>query len=259
MNNKDNILVWVNDASNNTIVNFTEFLSNRLNLSPTGVYIEMKNVQYLNTNSFNFDNIFAINNNSANTIIQNKILKISTLFMLIPYDHNNVKFSKNFINILMLLKKHKTPFLIIPNNCTIDKFNHIITAIDYSKKSKDRIMWANYLGRKLSSNIELLFPKEKDTGILNSIKDNIYFADKLLKKSQNNYSFLETENQSEKLIADSINLAETKNNATLILSTDNITILPHIFKPFEIKILNICRKNPVLFIPPNEDFLIPCH
>lgn len=179
--------------------------------------------------------------------------------MLVIYDHNNVKFSKNFINILMIIKKLKTPFLILPNDCSIENLKHIITTIEYTKKSKDRIMWANYLGRKLSSSIRLIFPTEKDTGILSNIKDNIYFAEKLLKKSQNNYTFQETGNQSEKLITDSIKLAEIKKNATIILSTDNINMLPHIFKPFEIKIINICRKNPVLFIPPNEDFLIPCH
>lgn len=73
MNNKDNILVWVNDANNSTTWNFTKFLSNRLNLSLTGVYINTKNVHYSNTNSFDFDYTLVLNRSISNAIMQNKI------------------------------------------------------------------------------------------------------------------------------------------------------------------------------------------
>lgn len=259
MSDKDNILVWVNSDSSQKSLNHVKFLSNKLNLYSTGLYTDTKSVHYSNTDNLLFNNIIVHNKNESNSLLQNKIKKIAPLFMLIPTRHNNVENLKKYINILIVIKKLSIPFLVIPEDCSPKNFEHIISNIEYSKKSKDRVMWSNYLARKLSAKIELIIPTEKDAYISQNINNNIYFAEKLFKQSNNDYDIHKTPNPSEKLTQDTIRLSVERKYGTILLSTNNGTFLPHIFIPFELKIINKCRKKPILFIPPNEDFLIPCH
>lgn len=259
MYEKNSILAWVNSDNEAESLNYLEFLSNKLNLYLTRLYIDEKNAHFPNTNLSNRNHIISHQKKESNTVLQNKILKTNPLFMLVITNHNNVKYSKNITNLIIIIKKLSIPLLVIPENTKPEDLKHIITTIKFTNRSKERIVWANYWGKKFAAKIEALHPTEKDSYIISDINENIYFAQKLFKQSKNRYQISNTNKISEEAADDSIRLAEEKTDPILIFSTGNISLLPSIFKPKELNILIKCRKIPVFLIPPNYDFTIPCH
>lgn len=259
MHEKNSILAWVDSDNETKSLKFLKLLNNKLNLYLARLYIHEKNVHFSNNALFNSNNTITHNKKDSNTALQNKIMKLNPLFMLVAIDHNNVKYSKNLTNLIVIIKRLSIPLLVLPDSTTPKDLKHIITTLEFTNRSKERVVWANYWCKKFSAKIEALYPTEKDNYIVGDINENIYFAQKLFKQSKNRFQISNTNKVSKESIDDSIKLAEEKTDPILIISTGNISLLPSIFKPKELNILNKCRKIPVFLIPPNYDFTIPCH
>lgn len=259
MHEKNSILAWVNSDNEEESLNYLKLLSNKLNLYLARLYIDEENVHFSNNNLSSQNYNISHKKKDSNTVLQNKIMKLNPLFIMVITDHNNVKYSKNISNLIVIIKRLSIPILVTPSPTGSSDLKHIVTTIEFTNRSKERTVWANYWGKKFAAKIEALNPSEKDPYIVENINENIYFAQKLFKQSKNKYQISNTQKRSEETLNDAIKLAENKTNPIVIYSTGNISLFPSIFKPKELNILNKCRKIPVFLIPPNYDFTIPCH
>lgn len=259
MDKRDNILIWVNNDIEEKYQKHLDSFLNKLNLYPTRLYIDGKNVHYLNTAYSTTTNHIIHNRRDSKSILHNKIMKLSPIFILTITKHNNVNFSKNTTHIINLSKSLNIPVLVIPTNLLELNLDKIITTIDFKKQSKERIAWANFWGKKIKAKIEVFYPNEKDDYIVEDINANIFYTKKLFIQSENRFNIISTNSKSEKNTDWAIKKAEENAGCLLLLSTSNFNLLPQIFKPKEIKLLNKCRKIPLFLIPPNHDYTIPCH
>ena len=161
-------------------------------------------------------------------------------------------------NILKNFADCSTAWLTVQPNIT-PLYKDIALTTDYTRESKEKLVWASYYARFGESNIHVLYQDYKDEGLHKLWYSNMLFLHKL-------YNSLNITYQPHPIIGKSSNadkdaLPYMKNNHISLLvtvTTPTRSLLDHILTKPELHTIQNKEKIPIMFINPRKDLYILC-
>jgi len=156
---------------------------------------------------------------------------------------------------LKLIRGSKAPYIVVQKeNETFGDYKNIVLPIDFSKESKEKVVWAGYFGRHHQSKIHILTATDKDVSYARRVANNLLFTQKFLEKMGVSYEIHISDKNSYVLDRYDIQLAsEVKAGLVVIMTTKHYGIDDHIIGPPEQRIINNSEKIPVMCINPRKE------
>lgn len=164
--------------------------------------------------------------------------------------NNNIK------GLLKLIKISKTPIITAQERSPSKNFyENVIVPMDFSKETKEKLLWAIYFGKNIGSSIHFLFAKEEDEYLHQKSEDNLMFT----KKTLSNYPEIKYEihkvNRGKKSIDEyALNFTKEKIPGLIIIMRNK----NYLFSRPEKKIILNKEKNSIMCLNRNENFYVPC-
>jgi hypothetical protein len=255
MNNKDSILIWTDSIDNSPIIKHGIELAQNIGTNYCILCHTPKSESFTCVLP-DGEIIQSKRKNAASFIFDNK-RKLGLLFVITDVEFSGKVLSRACNKKIKIIKKTELACICIKENFSIDTYKNILCVAGYEKGEKEKIMWANFFGKKLKAMTHIMLPNEKDEYIGKNINNINYFANKLLTQMGNSYCIHKSNKTTEALKKQST--FEILDNSSLIIV--NIQYIN--FNPFKraSDILHIERSGNTacMIVPETDDSLIPCH
>ncbi len=156
---------------------------------------------------------------------------------------------------LKVISGSTVPFIVVqappPEK---DRYTDIVFPIDFKSENKEKLQWAIFLGKYLSSKIHLYKAPVTDKSLLKKMNVNLNFAIRFL--IQNNIEYeIHTARKSKNFTKEI--LAFTKSieaDLILITTTKHITTMDYVFGAHEQYLISNEEKIPVMCVNPKSNF-----
>ena len=165
------------------------------------------------------------------------------------------------LKFMMKAKKLRLPFMVLQSGSeTADwKPKNIILPIGSSRSDKETALWASYFARFGTSEITVLYAKEKNPIYDRSTRGNVRFVLTLFRKLNVRANVVHAKSRSGKLHQEAAEMAHKDGNSLLIISTTRYYNIEHLLLgPMELETLKNNEKVPVLCINPRKDLYVLC-
>lgn len=159
--------------------------------------------------------------------------------------------------LLREFKGCKIAYLCIPTRHSTLNTQHTLLTLTHQREGKEKLVWASYLARFLDSQITIVHPDYRDSGLRQRCNNNIRFADKVLLPHGLNYT---THPIATSTKVDHAATAHLKPDLLIAMTTDprEQDILDHFLPRPELTLLKKFPNQPVLFLNPRDDLYILC-
>lgn len=159
----------------------------------------------------------------------------------------------------------KTAYLTLQSGSTAARhpdYSRVAFAIDYSKESKEKLLWASYFARFNNSLLELFYTHYHDEGLRQKWNNNMRFLTKFFNSLQIGYTPHPMEQRWVLHNETRVVAAASKSQCSLIVSTTtdlrNKDILDLIAGTAEQRVIGNSEQLPVLFLNPRDDIYVLC-
>lgn len=205
----------------------------------------------------------------ATALAVSRIFRLSMRLLPLPYRVKEMQtvLTENTVLGVICMKEHQLlkclkyvyalpcPVLIVPEKVDCTDCADLKIPVGYERETRECAVWANFLyHRNPGLNLELIVPKEWDSGIAAQVDDNLSFMKNIFIKSQIPYRETFMPYSFEK----SLGLIGQKAQKEIIL-------MMRPFRLFSYYIPNLFRlifrgdRAAVLVIPRDESLYLPCH
>lgn len=150
---------------------------------------------------------------------------------------------------LRVITNSNRPFVIVQNKkIRAQGYKNIVLPIDFSRETKQKLVWAAELGKKFDSTLHILADYESDEFMSRAVNNNIHFAEHYF--SERNCKFTVTKiEKGEDLAKETINYAASLDADLIIIMTDpDLNLGDYIVGPDEQKIISNQAQIPVMTI-----------
>lgn len=255
MDNKDCILIWTDSYENLPLIEHCHKLANMLNVSCTMMcsspFSQNFNFKHSNGNTIEYKR------EKASQFIRDIKNELGILFIVTDVDFVNNNLTKNSIKRVRDIKRTELPFICLKSDYSLDIYKNIVTITGYEKGEKNKVMWSNYLTKKLNGTSNLIVPTEKDEYIAIDIADIIAYSTKLFSKTNNKYKLHPSILNTEQLKKTTMHCLA--NSSSLFIANQKFVHLNPLTLPRDIKLINESEDNTIMIVPEADDSLIPCH
>ena len=147
------------------------------------------------------------------------------------------------------------PSLIVRSDWTKDGYLHLKIPVGYLQENKEKVVWANFLQKHNANvDIELLVPKEEDSGISTMVNDNLFFIKKILANSEAHFKETFAEEDTGTNLKNTFKTAD--NSMILVMRSFRLFTF---YIPFRLRMFVKYGHTPTLIIPRDDELYIPCH
>lgn len=255
MNNNDSILIWTDSLENSQLIKHGMELAQNIGTNYCILCHSHKSDSFICVLP-NEEIIQKKRKNAARFIFENKA-QLGILFVVTDLEFEGRILSCESAKKIKTIKRTELACICLKDEFSLDIYKNILCVAGYEKGEKEKIMWANFFGKKLSATTQIMLPYEKDEYIAKNIANISYFAQKLLRQTGNSFNIHECKENTETLKKiSSFELLDQK--SLFIVNLQHININP--FKRAS-DILHIERsgKSATMIVPETDDSLIPCH
>lgn len=255
MNNKDCILVWTDSYNNTPLIEHANRLASLLNVSCAIICSSpiSRNFDFRHPNG----NTVEFSRKNASGFINDIKKDLGILFIVTDVDYINSKLTNNSIKRIRDIKRTELPFICLKNNYSLDIYKNTITITGYEKDEKSKVMWSNYLTKKLNGVSNLIVPNEKDEYIATDIADIVAYSTKLFNKTENKFKLHPSNLNTEQLKKTAIH--PVIDGDSLFIANQRIVHFNPFTLPSDIRLINETLDNAIMIVPDADDSLIPCH
>lgn len=161
--------------------------------------------------------------------------------------------------LLRNLASSRTAYLVCSPDSKPKEYEKVILTLNHSTESKEKTLWASYLGRFADSNIVLYYRRYKDEFYQKQLNLNIAFARKMFTQFGIEIETKHSLDTKTKLDLQALDYAEKENcNLIICQTTKNKTFVDTIAGLNEVRVLKHMKEVPILFLNPREDLFILC-
>lgn len=255
MNNKDSILIWTDSLENSALIKHGMELAQTLDTN----YCILSCAP--NDKKFTFvlpngEIIQSAKKKAASFIFENKN-QFGILFAVTDVHFTEKVLTKESVKKIKRLKKTELSFICLKENFNLSTYSKLLTVTGYGNGEKEKVMWANYIAKKLRSTLHIMVPTEKDEYIGKDIAGIRYYSQKLLTQTGNSFEIHDFPETTEKLKSN-YTFKELDENALYIVNIQYINFNPF-KKDSDILYVERSEKTAIMVVPETDDSLIPCH
>ncbi len=161
--------------------------------------------------------------------------------------------------LLRNLASSRTAYLVCSAQSRPQEYEKVVLTLNHLSESKEKTLWASYLGRFADSNIVLYYRRYKDEYYQKQLNLNIAFARKMFTQFGIEIETKHSLDTKTKLDLQALEYAEKENcNLIICQTTKNKTFVDMLTGLDEVKVLKQIKNIPILFLNPREDLFILC-
>jgi nucleotide-binding universal stress UspA family protein len=154
---------------------------------------------------------------------------------------------------LKVIAESNVPFIVVQKSPADVAFRHIVMPVDFTKESKEKLRWADFIARHFNIKMYLFVPTISDNTLLKKTKANLAFAKNYLDERKIQYEIVASKTKG-KFSDQTIAFAEEISaDLIMIMTTKNIGIADYIFAADEQAIIANKPGIPVMCINPRLD------
>lgn len=150
---------------------------------------------------------------------------------------------------LRVITNANRPFVIVQDKqIRSHGYQNIVLPIDFSRETKQKLVWAAELAKKFNSTLHILADYETDEFIVKAVNNNIHFAEHYF--SERNIKFtVQKAEKGENLAKATVHFAASLDADLIIIMTDpDLNLGDYIVGPDEQKIISNQAQIPVMTI-----------
>ena len=156
---------------------------------------------------------------------------------------------------LKVIAGSSVPFIVVQDEPPgKDRFTDIVFPIDFKSENKEKLQWAIFLGKYLSSKIHLFKAPVADKNLQKKVNVNLNFAIRFL--IQNNIDYeIHTAPKTNSFTKEVLSFSKSIDaDLILITTTKHITALDYVFGAKEQYLLSNNERIPVMCVNPKSNF-----
>ncbi|HBG71037.1 MAG: hypothetical protein A2W93_02960 [Bacteroidetes bacterium GWF2_43_63] len=186
--------------------------------------------------------------------------KTESILIIIGHNSNNSSLGFSLGKTLRVMRKSRTPFLMVPEGIHNKSLKDIVYCMGYQKTEKEKILWASYFGRICKSKIHVVMPKASDQFFKTGIRSNLQAMDKLYNAAEVDFKMVSVDANVHQAANAALAFSNSIHAGAFIILT---TLRPDIFDFFGGSDDLIAIRNkfsvPVLCINPRDDLYVLCN
>ena len=158
---------------------------------------------------------------------------------------------------LRVITNANRPFVVVQNKAIrAHGYKNIVLPIDFSKESKQKLVWAAELSKKFHSKFHILADFESDEFAANAVRNNIAYAESYLKKAGCDFTVTRV-TKDENFAKETIRFAASIDADLIIIMTNLERDLgDYIIGPYEQTVIANDAQVPVMTLHPVDNMLI---
>jgi len=154
---------------------------------------------------------------------------------------------------LKVIAGSKIPYIVVQSPYEYRPYNDIVFTVDHISETKEKLVWANYMGHYFRSKINIITPNHKDELLRRNTLANLNFAKKYLEEKRVDYE-IHYANKKQNFTDQVIEFAQQVNtNLILIMITKEIGWFDYLMGADEQKIIANKAKISVMCVNPRTD------
>lgn len=157
--------------------------------------------------------------------------------------------------LLRYLYAVRKPFLVVSRGASPEACRHAVLPVGYLAEERESVVWANFFRRRCpEGSLELLVPRERDSGIAAMVGNNLDFMENVLVKSGVVYRKRFAEKSFEKCLREAMGADDGR----MVLMMRRFRLFSF-YIPYNLRLLRRYTPASVMVIPRDEGLYIPCH
>lgn len=162
-------------------------------------------------------------------------------------------------SLLSNLSQSRIAYLICRTGSVPREYKSVVLTLNYLRESKEKTLWASYLGRFAASTVVLYYRRYKDAYYQKQLNLNIAFARKMFEGFAIAVRTFHSPDTKTALDVQALNYCESSSCDLLICqTTKDKGFLDRLLGLEEEKVLMRIKDTPILFLNPREDLFILC-
>lgn len=147
----------------------------------------------------------------------------------------------------------RVPFIVVQAPPVQKKYSSVVLPVDFKKENKEKLSWAEFLGKFFKAKMRIITPKIPEGQMLQRTKANLVFAKKYLENRGIDYE-IDTADGGNDFAMETVDFAKKiEADIILIMTTKNISFQDYMLGAHEQFVIANSAHIPVMCVNPRTD------
>jgi nucleotide-binding universal stress UspA family protein len=154
---------------------------------------------------------------------------------------------------LKVIVGSRVPFIVVQAPPVQKKYSSVVLLVDFKKENKEKLSWAEFLGKFFRAKMRIITPKMPEGQMLQRTKANLVFAKKYLENRGIDYE-IDTADGGNDFAMETVEFAKKIDaDIILIMTTKNISFQDYMLGAHEQFVIANSAHIPVMCVNPRTD------
>jgi len=154
---------------------------------------------------------------------------------------------------LKVIVGSRVPFVVVQAPPVQKKYSSVVLPVDFKKENKEKLSWAEFLGKFFKAKMQIITPKMPEGQMLQRTKANLVFAKKYLESRGIDYE-IDTADGGNDFAMETVEFAKKIDaDIILIMTTKNISFQDYMLGAHEQFVIANSAHIPVMCVNPRTD------
>jgi nucleotide-binding universal stress UspA family protein len=154
---------------------------------------------------------------------------------------------------LKVIVGSRVPFIVVQAPPVQKKYSSVVLPVDFKKENKEKLSWAEFLGKFFKAKMRIITPKMPEGQMLQRTKANLVFAKKYLENRGIDYE-IDTADGGNDFAMETVEFAKKIDaDIILIMTTKNISFQDYMLGAHEQFVIANSAHIPVMCVNPRTD------
>ncbi|RKE03210.1 universal stress protein [Marinifilum flexuosum] len=154
---------------------------------------------------------------------------------------------------LKVIVGSRVPFVVVQAPPVQKKYSSVVLPVDFKKENKEKLSWAEFLGKFFKAKMRIITPKMPEGQMLQRTKANLVFAKKYLESRGIDYE-IDTADGGNDFAMETVEFAKKIDaDIILIMTTKNISFQDYMLGAHEQFVIANSAHIPVMCVNPRTD------
>jgi len=154
---------------------------------------------------------------------------------------------------LKVIVGSRVPFVVVQAPPVQKKYSSVVLPVDFKKENKEKLSWAEFLGKFFKAKMRIITPKMPEGQMLQRTKANLVFAKKYLENRGIDYE-IDTADGGNDFAMETVDFAKKIDaDIILIMTTKNISFQDYMLGAHEQFVIANSAHIPVMCVNPRTD------
>lgn len=154
---------------------------------------------------------------------------------------------------LKVIVGSRVPFIVVQAPPVQKKYSSVVLPVDFKKENKEKLGWAEFLGKFFKAKMRIITPKMPEGQMLQRTKANLVFAKKYLENRGIDYE-IDTADGGNDFAMETVDFAKKIDaDIILIMTTKNISFQDYMLGAHEQFVIANSAHIPVMCVNPRTD------